>query len=107
MIELNPIVHQAFALAAQDYYLALEFAHVTIFFAAIVFVLQAIFLLAITKRIVSKWDKCGAQQLGTLLQEGKRVSQGGNISYSVKLFIRLQCLGLTHPHVVLIPALQT
>ena len=72
---------QAFALASQDYYLALEFAHVTIFFAALVFVAQAIFLLAVMKRIVMKWDVYGAQQLGALLREGRRVGEGGSISY--------------------------
>jgi hypothetical protein len=61
---------QAFQLAAKSYYLALEFAHVTIFFAAIVFVVQATFLLFLMNGIVSKWDRLAARTIDSIIVEG-------------------------------------
>lgn len=54
------IGEQAFALNQQAYYLALEFTHVTIFFTAIVFVIQVLYLLGIVKCVKNRTTKCHA-----------------------------------------------
>ena len=79
---------QAFALASKDYYLALEFAHVTIFFAALVFVVQATFLLALMNGIVSKWDRLAARSLDSIIAEGNEVNGGSKATRSERASLR-------------------
>ena len=79
---------QAFALASKDYYLALEFAHVTIFFAALVFVVQATFLLALMNGIVSKWDRLAARSLESIIAEGNEVNGGRKATHNERASLR-------------------
>jgi hypothetical protein len=74
------IGEQAFELASKEYYLALEFAHVTIFFAALVFVVQATFLLTLMNGIVMKWDRLAARSLDSLVNEGNDVQSGKTVT---------------------------
>jgi hypothetical protein len=82
------IGEQAFALASKDYYLALEFAHVTIFFAALVFVVQATFLLALMNGIVSKWDRLAARSLESIISDGNEINGSKTVSPTEKAALR-------------------